>query len=197
MTIWTSVIFSIIHAITFFLYTANYAELRKNDRYAKSGKAQIEKMPFARKITKVAFSFGTLIVFLSFWVQNENYGFYSTSVTFRSFGLALAFIAFLFLKKSLDQLGENYSPLFDTHRPLFIVENGPYKVIRHPVYLCNMLIILGYVIAGSNIWVVITSLWGWGYMIRSILKEEKFLAQEFSNYKDYQKRTWRILPFIF
>jgi protein-S-isoprenylcysteine O-methyltransferase Ste14 len=34
-------------------------------------------------------------------------------------------------------------------------------------------------------------------MIFSILKEEKYLAIEFPEYKNYQKDTWRIIPFVF
>jgi protein-S-isoprenylcysteine O-methyltransferase Ste14 len=154
-------------------------------------------MPLARKITKIAFGISTFLVLFSFWFRHQEYGFYQTSIGLRFCGLALTFISFLFLKKSLDQLGKNYSPIFDTHKPHQIVTAGSYRFIRHPVYLCNILIISGYVISSSSLWVLILSVWGWFYMIFSILKEEKYLAIEFPEYKNYQKDTWRIIPFVF
>lgn len=197
MSFSTSLVFSVVHLLTFYLYMANYARLRKNDKYADGGKAVVDKMPLARKITKGAFTFSTLMVLLSFWVQRPELGFFQTSLAFRSLGLILTFVAFLGLRKSLNQLGKNYSPLFDTHKPHFIVQEGPYRYIRHPVYLCNVLIILGYVLSSSSLLVLISSLWGWGYMVNSILKEETYLGKEFPNYKEYQKKTWRIIPFLF
>ncbi|WP_413288422.1 methyltransferase family protein [Bdellovibrio sp. HCB337] len=182
--------------MTFYLYTANYARLRKNDVYADEKKV-VDKMPLARKITKFAFTFSTLFVLLSFWVPEGTVGFYQTPLTLRFCGLLLTFVAFLFLRSALNQLGKNYSPLFDTHKPQFIVREGLYSHIRHPVYLCNMMIILGYVLSSSSLWVLISSLWGWGYMVRSILREDQYLASEFPEYAEYQKKTWRILPFIF
>lgn len=192
-----AVLFSLVHGITFYLYQANYARLRKNDRYAAEGKVAVEKMPLARKITKGAFIWSSLFVLISFWIPPQTWGFWETPIELRVFGLILTLGAFLFLKKSLDQLGKNYSPLFDTHKPYFIVKSGVYRYIRHPVYLCNILIILGYVLSSSSLCVLISSLWGWGYMIRSILKEEIFLQKEFPEYKEYQKTSWRIIPFLF
>lgn len=179
------------------MYQANYARLRKNAMYANGNKSLIQKMPLARKITKLAFGVSTILVFVSFWFKNQDYGFFQTPIGFRFCGLALTFISFLFLKKSLNQLGNNYSPIFDTHKPHHIVTAGSYRFIRHPVYLCNILIIGGYVLSSSSLWVLMLSFWGWSYMIFSIIKEERYLATEFPEYKKYQKDTWRIIPFVF
>jgi protein-S-isoprenylcysteine O-methyltransferase Ste14 len=192
----TAAIFSCAHVVTFYLYQANYARLRKNDVYAQEKKT-VDNMPWARKITKVAFTFSSLMVLVSFWVPEGTLGFWPAPLAVRAGGLALTFISFLFLKNALNQLGKNYSPLFDTHKPQFIVREGLYKYIRHPVYLCNIFIILGYVLSSSCLWVLISSCWGWGYMINSILREEKYLAGEFPEYQEYQKKTWRIIPFLF
>ena len=191
-----AIFFSTVHALTFFLYSANYARLRKNDVYAKDKKT-FERLPLARKITKVAFTVGTILVLASFWMPTGTPGFFEAPLGVREAGLALTFMAFLALKKALDQLGANYSPVFDTHKPKFIVREGLYRRIRHPVYLCNILIIAGYVLASCSVWVLLTSLWGWGYMLRSIQREERDLAAEFPEYRDYQKSTWRILPYIY
>lgn len=154
-------------------------------------------MSLERKMTKVAFVIGSLSVLASFWLPSGTPGFYEVPFAIRSLGVALSFVAFCTLKASLNRLGENYSPLFDTHRPHFIVQEGAYKIIRHPVYLSNMCLVLGYVISSASVFVLFTSAWSWGYMIASILREEKYLAEEFPEYRDYQKKSWRIIPYLF
>ena len=197
MTTLQSALFSLIHVTTFCLYTANYRRLRKGRGYVRGVKQSIDAMPWAQKITKVAFFFSTVFVFASFWLSKREFGFFDTPLQLRAFGILLTFVAFLFLKKSLDQLGENYSPLFDTHRPFSIVTKGLYKYVRHPVYLCNIMILLGYVLASGSAVVLVFSLWGWGYMVNSIRKEEAFLAREFADYRDYQKRSWCVFPYVY
>lgn len=192
-----SILLSIVHVMTFYLYVAKYARLRKNQNYAQQDKPPVEDMPLARKITKLAFVASSLLVLLGFWIQDTRLGYFQAPFPLRAAGVLITLCAFLFLSRSLDQLGKNYSPLFDTHRPLCIVDSGPYKYIRHPVYLCNILILLGYVFSGASIPVFVLSLWGWGYMLRSIAREEAFLAKEFPGYPAYQKRTWRIVPYVY
>lgn len=197
MTILQSALFSLIHIATFCLYTANYRRLRKDRGYVRGVKQSIDAMPWAQRVTKLAFLLSTIFVLASFWISNARLGFFETPWQLRAFGILLTFVAFLFLKNSLDQLGENYSPLFDTHRPFFIVKKGMYKYVRHPVYLCNIMILLGYVLASGSAVVLVFSLWGWGYMANSIRREEAFLAREFADYREYQKCSWCVFPYVY
>ncbi len=197
MTPQQSLLFSLIHLTTFCLYIAKYARLRKDQRYAGPDKAPVEAMPLARRVTKLAFVTSSLLVLLGFWIGEARYGYLQAPLWLRAGGVGLTLCAFLFLSRALDQLGKNYSPLFDTHRPFFIVDSGPYKYIRHPVYLCNILIISGYVLSSASLAVLLLSLWGWGYMLHSVMREETFLASTFPEYREYQKRTWRLLPGIY
>ena len=197
----TAFILTAIHLLTFFLYQLNYARLRRNKKYTgnETGhlKDVVERMPLAKLITKLAYTLGTILVTVSFWIPHEMAGFFQGTLGLRLFGLGLTFLAFLMLQQALFQLGRNYSPLFDTHRPHEIVKSGLYRYIRHPVYLCNMIILLGYVFSGLSVWVVLTSCWGWIYMLISISKEEKYLAMQFPEYQEYQKKTWRLVPYVF
>ena len=192
-----SLVLSLIHLLTFSLYVAKYGRLRQNRNYAGADKPPVEKMPLARRLTKLAFVASSLLVLIGFWVREAHFGYLPAPLSLRVGGVLLSLGAFLLLSRSLNRLGENYSPLFDTHRPYSIVASGPYRYIRHPVYLCNMLIIAGYVLASASLVVLLFSLWGWGYMLRSISREEAFLANEFAEYRDYQKRSWRILPYLY
>ncbi|MDR2709781.1 MAG: isoprenylcysteine carboxylmethyltransferase family protein [Burkholderiales bacterium] len=77
-----------------------------------------------------------------------------------------------------------------------LVTTGPYRFIRHPMYLALFLALAG-----------ITLLYGewWRWLIMTILMallhfksryEERLLCERYPEYRDYQAHTKRILPFI-
>ena len=77
-----------------------------------------------------------------------------------------------------------------------LITEGPYKIIRHPMYSAVLLFC-----AGLNHWVVFEE-----YMVYIMLFitlvvklffEEQMLAEKFENYCHYQLRSYRIVPFIF
>lgn len=78
-----------------------------------------------------------------------------------------------------------------------LVKNGLYGFIRHPMYLAVLLLCLGYIIQKLdfvNIVIYIVLL------INLLLKlhwEEKLLIEKFENYKFYQQKTKKLIPFIF
>ncbi|MHC1739797.1 MAG: isoprenylcysteine carboxylmethyltransferase family protein [Anaerolineaceae bacterium] len=80
-----------------------------------------------------------------------------------------------------------------------IIETGMYKFLRHPGYLGQLIIFLGISISISN-WLSMLAMMipvvvGYAYRISV---EEKFMLEQFGpNYLDYQKRTKKIVPFIY
>lgn len=78
-----------------------------------------------------------------------------------------------------------------------LINNGPYRFIRHPMYLSLLLIFVPMMILNNSVagWVVFIV-----FCINLILKlsyEEKLLKDTFSNYGDYQQQTWRLIPYIY
>jgi protein-S-isoprenylcysteine O-methyltransferase Ste14 len=80
-----------------------------------------------------------------------------------------------------------------------LIERGLYKVIRHPGYLGQLIIFTGISVTLSN-WLSIASMLIpvlVGYIYR-INVEERFMSEQMGNeYKDYQKRTSRLIPGIY
>jgi protein-S-isoprenylcysteine O-methyltransferase Ste14 len=80
-----------------------------------------------------------------------------------------------------------------------LIENGLYKYIRHPGYLGQLIIFTGIATSLSNwlsiIFMIIPVLLGYTYRIKV---EEKFMIKQLGEeYKDYQKRTKKIIPAIY
>jgi len=74
--------------------------------------------------------------------------------------------------------------------------SGAYSVVRNPLYLGNIIMILGVMLSIKVWWLVlIVALVFFIYMERIILTEEAYLKNKFGKaYEDYLKRTPVILP---
>ncbi len=89
----------------------------------------------------------------------------------------------------------NISPIVKDNSRL--VQSGPYKYIRHPMYTSVLLVTLMMVV--NELTIVRITAW-FILLIDLILKlnyEEKLLTNHFDEYKSYMKRTKRLLPFVY
>ncbi len=112
---------------------------------------------------------------------------------------ALLFVVFSWMQiYSTKQLGEFYSPDIIIYKKHQIVDKGIYKIIRHPIYLSQILQDLFAGIALLNVPIILLTIFIEMplYIGRASL-EEKFLEKNLTEYSDYQKRTGKWLPKIF
>jgi protein-S-isoprenylcysteine O-methyltransferase Ste14 len=80
-----------------------------------------------------------------------------------------------------------------------LVEVGPYRYIRHPSYSGALLTLLGFGLALGN-WAGLTaalSSLGFAYAYRIPIEEAALASALGEGYKQYKKRTWRLVPFLF
>ena len=99
---------------------------------------------------------------------------------------------------SVSTLGKSFRTTIETDKDQKVVSNGPYKLVRHPSYSGWLLMCCGYGIALQN-WLsllaaVILPLVALLYRIRI---EEAALVSSFgSEYVEYQKRTKKLIPWV-
>ncbi len=94
-------------------------------------------------------------------------------------------------------LGDNYSPsIGKAHR---LDKEGPYGVIRHPIYIGHILLFLSiYLIAGWWLLTLISELIMLSLVLWRLPLEENFLERVFQDeYRDYATKVSRFLPKIF
>jgi len=105
----------------------------------------------------------------------------------------------LFRQRSIIVLGEFFTPVISIQKNQKLIQEGPYKYIRHPSYTGLFLEIVGVGLFLSN-WlaIIIILILLFPSLIYRILIEEKVLVKEFGNeYTSYQKRTKKLIPFIY
>lgn len=79
-----------------------------------------------------------------------------------------------------------------------VVATGPYRLIRHPSYSGLLLILLGFGLSLTN-WlsllvIMSSALVGFSYRIR--VEERALVEQLGQQYRDYMRRTKRLVPFV-
>ena len=78
-----------------------------------------------------------------------------------------------------------------------LINIGPYRFIRHPMYLALLLFLTPVVFYHTtNLGILVFGI----FLVNLVLKlsyEEQLLLQSFKRYEDYQQHTWRLIPWIY
>ncbi|MDR3609933.1 MAG: isoprenylcysteine carboxylmethyltransferase family protein [Ignavibacteriaceae bacterium] len=118
-------------------------------------------------------------------------------ITFRSVGLILYIIFSWVQIWSFKSLGEFYSQEILIYKNHDLISKGPYKFLRHPQYLAQMLVDLGGGIAVMSYLLLPVAIIEIPFLIMRALLEEKLLEKNFKErFAEYKKKTGFLIPFI-
>lgn len=117
----------------------------------------------------------------------------------RNAGIVLAVVSLVYFFQIHKALGDNWSPGLEIQKKHALVVAGPYKRIRHPMYLQILLWTLSQSLILSNFIAGFAGIAGWFlFYWWQVPREEKMLKDHFGNaYTDYMKKTNRIIPVNF
>jgi protein-S-isoprenylcysteine O-methyltransferase Ste14 len=77
-----------------------------------------------------------------------------------------------------------------------LVTAGPYRWVRHPMYAALLLFIGGLAFSPLAFWKVIA----WSVLVIVLFAksatEERELNEKFANYREYSRRTKRLIPYL-
>jgi protein-S-isoprenylcysteine O-methyltransferase Ste14 len=78
-----------------------------------------------------------------------------------------------------------------------LATTGFYGIVRHPMYLGNVIMMIGVPLALGSYWGLVFVLPGLAVLGLRISDEELLLSQELTGYRDYmQKVHYRLLPYV-
>jgi protein-S-isoprenylcysteine O-methyltransferase Ste14 len=143
----------------------------------------------------LAFSLVFTHYFRSGW---PGFSFAPTSAITGGVGLFLVLMGVSFAIWARLQLGGNWSAAVTVKEGHTLIRQGPYTIVRHPIYSGLLLSLLGVaVIVGEvrgllGVGVFFLALWFKSSM------EERFMLEEFgAEYRGYQQRVKALVPYVF
>ena len=103
------------------------------------------------------------------------------------FGSAAALI-------TLARLGRSFSMMAEARR---LVTSGPYRLVRHPLYVAEELAIIGISMQFFSLSTALVLAVQIAFQLRRMHNEEAVLVESFPEYAAYRQRTARLLPGIY
>ena len=114
------------------------------------------------------------------------------------FGIALMLTGFAFRHYAIHSLGKFFTHTVATRPGQYVVDTGPYRLIRHPAYSGSLLTFLWLGLAMGN-WASIALLLlgaGIGFTYRVHVEERALCTDLGQPYRDYMQRTQRFVPHV-
>nr|WP_319487751.1 isoprenylcysteine carboxylmethyltransferase family protein [uncultured Caproiciproducens sp.] len=113
-------------------------------------------------------------------------------------GVILTILGVILRVFSVWTLGKFFTLAVQVGSEQKIVQIGPYRLLRHPAYTGSILSLIGIALSFRSPWGVAVTLLiiaaVYGYRIKT---EETTLEKSFGlQYQDYEKHTWRLIPYI-
>ena len=110
-------------------------------------------------------------------------------------GLGLGVAGLALMAWSIITLRRARTTVMPNEAASTLVTGGPFRFRRNPIYLADMLILLGIAELMRNIWLVLlTPVFGILVTLLAIIPEERHLEARFGNaYREYKERTRRLL----
>ena len=112
-------------------------------------------------------------------------------------GGSLLLAGILLLAVAIFRLGSNLTAVPYPKDEGTLIETGPYRLVRHPMYCGGILISLGWAFLVHG-WLTL------GYAIIMLVffdfksrREEEWLKARFPDYGEYQKRVRKLIPFVY
>lgn len=78
-----------------------------------------------------------------------------------------------------------------------LVTDGPYRVVRHPLYLAEFFVIFSRAFELAQPWPFLVIVLAVGSQLARMYYEERILSEQFPAYREYVRHTARLIPGVF
>ena len=91
----------------------------------------------------------------------------------------------------LRWLGKSFSILAEARQ---LVTEGPYRIVRHPLYICEGIAVVGAMLQVISPWAILIAIVVAMLQYRRMINEEAILNSAFPEYSAYAERTPLVIP---
>jgi protein-S-isoprenylcysteine O-methyltransferase Ste14 len=111
-------------------------------------------------------------------------------------GAAIGLAGVLLLLAGLARLGPNLTPLPHPTDRATLVQSGPYRFVRHPMYAGGIAMAYGWALFVCGWLTLAYATLLFAFLDAKATREERWLASRFPDYPAYQARVHKLIPFI-
>ena len=113
-------------------------------------------------------------------------------------GISLMLLGVVVRQWAIAVLGRFFTLTVKVAEDHRVIDKGPYRVIRHPSYTGVLITFtgLGFAVQSAGALLVLLALYGLSFGYRMSVEERTLQAELGKDYRDYMRRTKRIIPFI-
>ena len=113
----------------------------------------------------------------------------------RWLGLGLGMLGDVLAWWVFSNLGNNVTPTVATRKNAQLVTSGPYRWVRHPLYVMGLILTIGFALLAENWFIALAAILGFLLLAIRVRGEEARLIEKFGDeYRSYMKKTGRFLP---
>lgn len=143
------------------------------------------------------FSTITLVVLIISLFQVGTLEYSTQNQMIRIIGLAFYLIFSWLQIWTTKIMGDNYSQDIAIKKDHQLVTNGPFKLVRHPQYLSQILMDIGGAVATLSFILAPIAIIQIPFLFMRASMEDKLLEKHFGeNFRNYKKKSGQIIPFI-
>jgi protein-S-isoprenylcysteine O-methyltransferase Ste14 len=106
---------------------------------------------------------------------------------------ACVLIGTIMMLATIRHLGRSFSLVPQARS---VVQTGPYRRIKHPLYFAEEIVVLGLVLQYLTLGTVIVLVLHVGVQVCRILYEEDLLRRNCPEYSSYEASRWRLVPYV-
>lgn len=112
-------------------------------------------------------------------------------------GGVLCIAGLVFCVWARASLGRNWSGIITLKEGHELIERGPYRLVRHPIYTGLLAMFLATAIAYGHLGGIVAVMLAFASFWIKLGEEEKLMRQQFPDqYRSYEQRVKRIIPFV-
>jgi protein-S-isoprenylcysteine O-methyltransferase Ste14 len=159
-------------------------------------KETIGEQKLIMKFAKLIFFVAILIPGLDFRFGWSRRAFGGVPIWLMIFSGAIALAGYLMTYWVMD--ANSYaSRIIQVEKDQRVISIGPYRIVRHPMYLGGVISIVFTPLALGSYWALPVFALIIPVIVLRIMNEEKILRQELAGYSEYcQSTRWRLIPLV-
>ena len=153
-----------------------------------------EKEVEQKLIIKLAF----ILFLLAFILPgiDKRFGWSNIPITIIVVAEIFVFIGYILFFLVLKE-NQFASRVIEVEKGQKVIQSGPYRLVRHPMYMGSILMYVASPLALGSYWAIIPAIFIIPIFIARIINEESILTKELEGYSEYKLKTrYRLIPGI-